>query len=40
MDFWLNQPKEMLVAIGSCEAVLEQNDRDIFYIDGEENDNE
>lgn len=40
LDFWINQPKEMLVAIGSCEAVLGQCDRDIFYIDAEENDNE
>lgn len=37
VDFWINQPKEMLAAIGSCEAVLGQSDRDIFYIDAEDN---
>ena len=40
MDFWINQPKEMLVAISSCETILGQNERDIYYIDVEDNVNE
>lgn len=40
VDFWINQPKEMLAAIGSCKAVLGQNDREIYYMDTEDNDNE
>lgn len=40
MDFWINQSKEMLAAIGSCEAMLGQDDGEIYYIDTEDNDNE
>lgn len=35
VDFWLEKPKEILTAIESYELMLEQRDRDIFYIDVE-----
>ncbi len=36
MDFWLESPKQMFDAINSYETMLEQKDKDIFYIDAEE----
>lgn len=35
MDFWLVKPKQMLQAINSYETMLEQKNRDIYYIDVE-----
>lgn len=35
-DFWLERPKQMLEAIGSYKTMLEQKDKDIFYIDVED----
>lgn len=40
VDFWIKQPKKMIETIGSCETVLRQKNRDIFYIDAEDTDNE
>lgn len=40
MDFWLEQPKQMLSAVDSYEIILNQKDKDIFFIDAEENTNE
>lgn len=40
VDFWIKQPQKMLSTIGSCGVMLGQNDRDIFYIDAEDNDDE
>lgn len=36
VDFWLERPKQMLEAIGSYKTMLEQKDKDIFYIDMED----
>ncbi len=36
VDFWLERPKQMLEAIGSYKTMLEQKDKDIFYIDVED----
>ena len=38
-DFWLERPKLMLEAIESYETMLEQNEKDVYYIDGEATDN-
>ena len=40
IDFWLEQPKQMLSAVDSYEIMLNQKDKDIFFIDAEENTNE
>ena len=40
IDFWLIQPKQMLEAINDCQTALEHKNRDIFYIDVEELENE
>lgn len=36
VDFWLEKPKQMLEAIGSYKIMLEQKDKDIFYINVED----
>lgn len=36
IDFWLEKPRQMLSLIGSYETMLEQKDKDIYYIDVEE----
>ncbi|MCD8116430.1 MAG: hypothetical protein LUE21_04835 [Oscillospiraceae bacterium] len=36
MDFWLESPMQMIKAIDSYEILLEQKDKDIFYIDAED----
>lgn len=36
VDFWLERPKQMLEALGSYKTMLEQKDKDIFYIDVED----
>ena len=35
LDFWLEKPVQMLGAIDSYETMLEQNDKDIYYIEEE-----
>ncbi len=35
VDFWLEQPKQMLGVIDSYETMLAQRDKDVFYIDVE-----
>ena len=36
LDFWLEKPVQMLEAIDSYETMLEQKDKDIFYIEEED----
>ena len=36
VDFWLNEPVKMLDAIDTYEKMIEQKDKDIFYIDAED----
>lgn len=38
-DFWLERPRLMLEAIESYETMLEQNEKDVYYIEGEASDN-
>ncbi len=38
VDFWLERPKQMLAEIDSYEMMLEQNHRDVYYIDVEAED--
>ncbi|MCI7766653.1 MAG: hypothetical protein MSJ26_01540 [Oscillospiraceae bacterium] len=40
VDFWLEKPKQMLGVIDSCETMLAQKDKDIFYIDVEGSEDE
>ena len=40
VDFWLKKPKQMLKVIASYETMLAQKDKDIFYIDVENSENE
>lgn len=40
VDFWLEKPKQMLSVIDSYETMLEQKDKDVFYIDVEESEYE
>lgn len=40
MDFWLKRPKQMLEAIDSYEIMLEQKDKEVFYIDVEDLEND
>lgn len=40
IDFWLEKPRQMLGVIGSYETLLEQKDKDIYYIDVEEHEDE
>ncbi len=40
VDFWLEKPKHMLCVIDSYETMLAQKDKDVFYIDVEDSDNE
>lgn len=40
IDFWLEKPKQMLEAISTYETLLEQRDKDIYYIDVEASDDE
>lgn len=40
VDFWLEKPKQMLVAIDSYDTMLEQKDKDVFYIDVEDSEDE
>lgn len=40
IDFWLEKPRQMLGAIDSYETMLEQKDKDIYYIDVEEHEDE
>ena len=37
VDFWIEKPKQMLETIDSYKMLLEQKDKEIFYIDVEEN---
>lgn len=36
VDFWLEKPKQMLEVIDSYQTMLEQKDKDVYYIDGED----
>ena len=36
MDFWLEQPKEILTSLKSYELLLEKQSDEVFYIDTEE----
>lgn len=38
LDFWLTKPQQMLDAINSYEIMLEQKQKDIYYIDVEDED--
>ena len=40
VDFWLEKPKQMLGVINSYQTMLEQKDKDIYYIDVEATENE
>lgn len=40
VDFWLEKPKQMLEVIDSYETMLEQRDKDVFYIDVEDSEDE
>ena len=40
VDFWLEKPQQMLEAIDSYEIMISQKDKDVFYIDVEENTDE
>ena len=40
VDFWLEKPKQMLTAIDSYETMLEQKDKDVYYIDVEDSEYE
>lgn len=40
VDFWLEKPRQMLAAIDSYETMLEQKDKDVYYIDVEESEYE
>ena len=35
IDFWLEKPKQVIEVIDSYEMLLEQKDKDVFYIDVE-----
>lgn len=35
VDFWLEQPKQMLEVLHSYESMIEQKNNDVFYIDAE-----
>lgn len=36
MDFWIEQPKQMYEVLNSYEKMLEQTDKDVFYIEADE----
>ena len=36
MDFWLDQPKEILASLKTYESMLESKSEEVFYIDAEE----
>lgn len=36
VDFWLEKPKQMLEVIDSYQTMLEQKDKDVYYIDVED----
>lgn len=36
VDFWLEKPKQMLEVIDSYQSMLEQKDKDVYYIDVED----
>ena len=40
VDFWLEMPKRMILALDSCQNVLQNKDKDIFYINMEDDENE
>lgn len=40
IDFWLEQPRQMLNALSSYERVLEQKDKNLFYVEVEDDRNE
>ena len=40
IDFWLEKPRQMLGAIDSYKTMIEQKDKDIYYIDVEEHEDE
>lgn len=40
INFWLEQPRQMLNALSSYERVLEQKDKNIFYVEVEDDRNE
>lgn len=40
VDFWLEQPKQMLSTLSSYETILEQKDKKLFYVEMEDNRNE
>ena len=40
VDFWLERPKQMLHKIDSYEIMLEQKNKDVFYIDAEGSEDE
>lgn len=40
VDFWLEKPRQMLGVIDSYKTMLEQKDKDVYYIDVEEHEDE
>lgn len=40
VDFWLEKPKQMLEVIDSYQTMLEQKDKDVYYIDVEDSEDE
>ena len=40
MDFWLEKPRQMIEAIDSYKMLIEQKDKDIYYIDVEDSEDE
>lgn len=40
VDFWLEKPKQMLEVIDSYQTMLEQKDKDVYYIDVENSEDE
>ena len=40
IDFWLQKPQQMLAVIDRYETMLTQKDKDVFYIDVEDSNNE
>lgn len=40
VDFWIERPKQMLSMIDSYETMLEQKNKDVFYIDVEDSGDE
>ena len=40
VDFWLEKPRQMIDAIDSYKTLIEQKDKDIYYIDVEDSEDE